>query len=391
MASLDELGTALINADKAGDIEAAKTLAGEIQRVRGMSAPSQGQAVTNMTPQQAAIADMKARPWGSGVPKALYEFGGKVTDLASNVGASPNMAAGIGAGANFLGNAASAFLTSGSLVGAAPTSVLGYPARWLMQTAVKPSIADLRSGDAGRAINTMFQENIYPTSSGMNKAARITGQLDRQVETAISNSPANVNVEAVGSPLLRGLYPQARNQVNPQGDINAVRNAWDEFRASPQVAGQNEIPVQTAQALKKGTYQALGGKSYGEVGSTATEAQKALARGLREEVAKAVPEVSEPLARQAALMNVRSVAGNRALLEASKNPLGLAALRMDDPLSALSFLADRWGWLKAFAAMQAHAAGQPQTFAPLGMALSSPRQSQPALLQQLGVLARPND
>lgn len=38
MASLDELGTALVNADKAGDVEAAKTLAGEIQRVRGTSA-----------------------------------------------------------------------------------------------------------------------------------------------------------------------------------------------------------------------------------------------------------------------------------------------------------------------------------------------------------------
>ncbi len=60
MASLDELSTALIHADKAGDTEAATTLANEIQRIRG-SAPAQslnwsdvpGQALANL-PRSAA-------------------------------------------------------------------------------------------------------------------------------------------------------------------------------------------------------------------------------------------------------------------------------------------------------------------------------------------------
>jgi hypothetical protein len=46
-----------------------------------------------------------------------------------------------------------------------------------------------------------------------------------------------------------------------------------------------------AQEMKQGTYQVLKGK-FGEQGSAAVEAQKALARGLKEEIASQFPEIS---------------------------------------------------------------------------------------------------
>ena len=40
-----------------------------------------------------------------------------------------------------------------------------------------------------------------------------------------------------------------------------------------------------AQAMKQGTYRALGDKAYGELKGASIEAQKAQARGLKEELA----------------------------------------------------------------------------------------------------------
>jgi hypothetical protein len=334
-----------------------------------------------MTDQQrSAIQDMQARPFGSGVPKFAYELGGKATDLATNVGATPQVAAGMGVTANFLTQAIPAFLLSGRFMDAPAQSLLRKPAEKLMQSAVKPSISDLKSGDAGKAISTMLDEGIYPTQGGMAKASTLADDLEKQVQSAIAQSNARVGVAAAGS-RLRDPYNRALNQVNPQGDLAAIRSVWDEFRTSPQIAGKTDIPVQLAQELKKGTYRALGNKAYGEVGAASVEAQKALARGLREEISKAVPQIADPLKREAALMNVKDVAGNRALMEANKNPLGLAALRMDNPLSAATFMADRWAALKAFLALQANSLGKPQVLGPTGAAASMAT-SRPALYQE---------
>lgn len=317
-----------------------------------------------------AIADeAMAKGWGTGLPKVAYDLGGKATDAAVGAGASPELAAGAGMAANVLTQAIPSLMSSGSIVGKAPQSMTaptGIP-KWLMQTAVKPATDDLLSGAADDALKTMLDEGITPTMSGMTKAAKMSSKFDKQVGEAIASSKAKIPVGAVAS-RLDDTLATAEMQVNPKTDMNAVESAWTEFLTSPKIVGKKEIPVQLAHELKKGTYKALGGKSYGEVGSTSVEAQKALARGLREETMAAVPEIADPLARQAQLMNVRDVAGARALLEANKNPAGLAALRVDHPLSSASFLADRWAWLKAMMALGLHRGAYPQAVAPMGVA-----------------------
>jgi hypothetical protein len=337
------------------------------------------------TETQAAIRKVKEGGWGTGLPQLAYDLGGKVTDLAAGH-VSPEVAGGLGFATNVLTQAVPSFLSSVSKVDVPKQSLMNWGKasipKWLMQTAVKPSADDLLSGSANQAMGTMLNEGIVPSMSGwgmrgMNDVARMTAKLDDQVGGAIAKSTATVPVPAVAS-RLDDTLTTAQMQVNPKTDMAAVENAWTEFLTSPHIAGKKEIPVQLAHELKKGTYKALGGKSYGEVGSTTVEAQKALARGLREETMKAVPEIEPMLARQAALMNVRDVAGNRALLEANKNPMGLAALRVDHPLSSVSFLADRWAWLKALAAIGMHQGAYPQTLAPLGIA-GSMATNQPAL------------
>lgn len=344
------------------------------------SAPTKSSGKPYSPEQEAIIADMKARPWGSGLPKAIYDLGGKVTDVTGSPVA--------GAITNFLGNAIPAFLTSGRLMDAPPTSLAEWPAKWLMQTSVKPTLAARKSGDAAKAMKTMLDEEIYPTMSGMEKAGELVGKLNSKVESAIASSPATVPVGAVTSRLNEPMQKFGM-QVNPQADVSAVEDVWTKFMTNPHVAGKTEIPVQLAHSLKKGTYAAIGGKAYGEMGSAATEAQKALARGLREETLAAVPQIAGPLSREASLMNVRDVAMDRAILEANKNPMGLAALRMDSPISAASFMADRWAALKAFIALQAYHGAKPQMLSPLLVTGGEAYQDQgPALLRNLGALAK---
>jgi hypothetical protein len=315
---------------------------------------------------QAAIEYVKKHSFGSGIPRLGYEVGGATTDVAGKV-LPPEGAGAVGFLANVLTQAAPSFFTSARAVDVPmPQSVLNAPtnfvARKLMQSAVKPS-STLPARDVKAGLNTMLDEGITPTAAGMDKLAKITGSIDSQVDKLVSGSNANVGVASVGS-RLRDPYEKALSQVNPKADLAAIRAAWDEFKTAPKIAGKTEIPVQLAHELKKGTYRALGSKSYGEIGSASTEAQKALARGLREEVAAAVPEIQPLLGRQAALLNAKELAATRAMIEANKNPLGLAALRLDHPFSAAMSWADRWAWLKSMAALGTFNATQPRVITP---------------------------
>src|SRR6185369_7841136 len=64
------------------------------------------------------------------------------------------------------------------------------------------------------------------------------------------------------------------------------------------------IPIQLAQEMKQGTYRALGKKSYGEQKGAETEAQKTLARALKEDIATAEPKVGPLNEQESALLNV---------------------------------------------------------------------------------------
>jgi hypothetical protein len=237
-------------------------------------------------------------------------------------------------------------------------NVTDAAARRLMTSAVKPSSADHASGAAARAIQTMLDEGINPTPGGMRRIQAIASRLDDAVAQEIANSPATVSVARAAAPL-RDLHQRATNQVNPNADIAAVRAAWDEFRNSPAVAGRTDIPVQTAHELKRGTYRALGDRNYGELTGASTEAQKGIARGLREEVLNAVPQIRADLAREAALRNVLGVVENKANMQTNNNPMGLASLRVDSLAPYIASTLDRSATLKGVLARALYATGDP--------------------------------
>lgn len=278
---------------------------------------------------------------GEGIPHAAYDLGGKLADAGY-----PKL----GYAANVAAQAIPAFASSYRVVG---PEAGGPVARWLMEKAAKPATADVESGAAAKAYGTMLSENINPTMGGMAKAGKMAKALDDEVAAKIASSTADVDIPGAIS-RINPLRAKVAMQVNPESDIAAVEKAVSEFQGSPAVSGAQSIPVQLAQKLKSGTYSSLGDKTYGELGSASIEAQKQLARGLREEIAAKVPEVVKPLEKESALMNVRDVAMNRAIAESRNNPMGLAALRLDNPLSAMGFWADKSGLAKSLAARLAY-------------------------------------
>lgn len=301
---------------------------------------------------------VRTRGWGTGFGPAVHEIGGKVTDVTRSPLA--------GAATNFLLNALPAFLTSGRVEGAPVTSLVDAPAKRFMQSAFKPSTATYSKEQIKAGMKTALDENIYPTPGGMDKAGRIVNKLDDLVDAEVAKSGERVAVSAIMD-RLKGPLKRAETQFVPQSDVAAVEDVWTKGMQNPLLAGRADIPVQLAHELKKGTYAALGKKAYGELGSSSVEAQKALARGAREEVAEAVPSVVDLLKRESALMNLREMGMARAMQQGNANPFGLAALRMDHIPSAALTMADRIAAIKAFLAMQAYHGTKPHILAPAGV------------------------
>lgn len=294
---------------------------------------------------------------GDALDKLAYKAGGAVTDVTGSPAAG--LAANIGVQTvPMLAGGAAAKVVAPALRAGAET---------LMQSAIKPSLKQLRSGDAATAIDTMLNEGLNVTKGGVEALREKVGSLNDQISQAIESSPASVSLTNAGK-TLKDVYQRFMNQVNPQPDLEAVRNAWMMFKNHPLVAGASEIPVQLAQKLKTGTYRQIADK-YGQLGTAETEAQKGLARGLKESVADAVPEISALNAEESKLITTLNLVEKRALLDLNKNPLSLALLA-HNPASFAIYMADKSAPFKSLVARMLNAGKEqiPATTARLGIA-----------------------
>jgi hypothetical protein len=277
--------------------------------------------------------------------KAAYKTGGAVTDFAAQY-VDPENAARLGFAANVGVQAIPTVMGAvAGKIAAKPT--LERTGRRLMQSALKPTIHDLKTHRAAKAIDTMLDEGISPTQRGVEKLQSLVDDLNDEVAQAIQSSTATVKKGDVGL-RLSDTWERFRAQVNPDADMGAIKKAWLEFRNHPLLAGKQDVPVQLAQKLKSGTYTQLKGK-YGELGSADIEAQKALARGLKEEISAKVPDIASLNARESALINALEIAERRALLQPNLSLLGMSPLA-HSPVTWAAFMADRSAAIKALAA-----------------------------------------
>lgn len=269
-------------------------------------------------------------------------LGGGITGGASAALVNPDDAAAGGVIGALLPGAA----RLGGGIGSAARQYAETGAEKLMQSAIKPTLKQLSTGEAQTAVRTLLDLGIMPNMKGVGKLRGRIDDLNTEIASRIASSTATIPKQNVVN-RLDDVKRTFGNQVSPTADMAAIGRVADDFMAHPLYPGA-DLPVQAAQLLKQGTYKTLA-KKYGQMGGAETEAQKGLARGLKEEIADAVPEVAGLNAAEAKLITTLKVAERRALMEMNKNPGGLSLLATN-PMAMAAFMADRSATFKALAA-----------------------------------------
>lgn len=279
--------------------------------------------------------------FGEAVNSIGYKAGGAATDVAAKV-LPPSAAAGVGYVANVAAQAVPTLL--GGLGGKAVEPAAQSAARGLMHSALKPSAKAQDTGKAAKAIETMLKDGVNVSEGGIAKLRGHISDLSKEVAAHIAASPNVINKNAAAQELQLALNKFERT-ATPQGNIKTITDAWTDFINHPLMQGSNAIPVKLAQEIKQGT-QYLARNSYGELKGAEIEAQKMLARGLRKEIERVVPEVAKLNAKESELINAKLLAEARIFGEKNKDPGGMVWLA-NNPAQALGWLAARSSWLKS--------------------------------------------
>lgn len=259
--------------------------------------------------------------------------------------------AGIGAG---VGAVLPGVAKVGGKVGSWAANAMTDGAKRLMQSSLKPTIAQRKSGDAATAVEVMLENGINPTQGGVGKLRGLIDILNDQVTEKIANSTATVSRQKV----MQSLDDVTKDfgvQVAPTADLAAIKATGQDFANHPGIVG-DAIPVQMAQAMKQGTYRVLS-KKFGQMGSADTEAQKALARGLKEGIAEGVPGIAGLNAAESKMIRGLDVIERRALMDLNKNPVGLAALA-HSPTAWATMMADKSALFKSLTARMLNSTAQ---------------------------------
>jgi hypothetical protein len=268
---------------------------------------------------------------------------GAVRDVAGNLIAHPmatlqGAEQGLNQGALQAGTEGAmqgAMTGAGNLVSAG----LAKAAPVLMQSAVKPSLAllkEYRITPEGLS-KVLLREGANVTPGGLSKLQRLVSATNDEIRDAVANAPGTIAKNAVAARVLPTAQRVA-NQVNPTADLRAVGDTVTEFLNNP-VSSSTTLTVPEAQAMKVGTYRAIG-SGYGEMSGAQVEAQKALARGLKEDIAAEVPQITALNARDSELMAAQDAVGRRIALSGNRDPAGLAWVT-HNPMTFLAMVASR--------------------------------------------------
>jgi hypothetical protein len=201
-----------------------------------------------------------------------YDPSGAATELALNI-AAPKATEGL----TKLGIGA---------VNKAVGRVAPAVAERMYRSSLKPSATNTPAENL-RMVRTGLEASAPISESGVGKLSNLISDLNDKIEAEIASNPnAPINKFKVAS-RLNAPAQRFTQQVAPTSDLAHVSNVGQEFLETQ----PGTIRAEDAQALKKGTYKSIGDRQYGEAATARTEAEKALARGLKEELEQHFPEI----------------------------------------------------------------------------------------------------
>jgi hypothetical protein len=223
-------------------------------------------------------------------------------------------------------------------------------AKKLMQSALKPGVADAPTMEDVRAIvDTALKNNIPATEAGLARTNQLISQVQQEVQAVVdaaAKAGKRVDPRAVVT-RLGELRQRLAAQSTPARDLNIIDNLQNEFLqeyqtraarpatpAQPSVvvdasgnpvmtpgqpakpAQYRSVPADEAQARKIGTY----GKAYDkDTSATYIEGQRALGRGWKEELQAIAPELQDMNASEGKLLELQQVLGRTVRREGNRD------------------------------------------------------------------------
>ena len=291
--------------------------------------------------------------------------GSAVTEGASRMGLPSEAAAGLGTAAYVGAQALPA--VAGSVGQIAPTGLRAIPRR-LMQSSIKPNAEARTSGAADKAITTMLEKGINATEAGMSATQSKVTSLENKIQGILDESPGIVDPYKAADNIKKAVSAVSLN-LDRARNLRDIEKVYDKFVNHEAIKDMGGIPASLANKMKQAFYTELKDKAFvpGADLTVAAKAQKALAGGLRQEVAAAEPAVVPSLAEQSELINVLKVAGPQAAREGNKNILGFGALspRLEN---VLVWMVDRYPWFKSMLARGLYAPEGSQAGVGIGVA-----------------------
>lgn len=251
----------------------------------------------------------------------------------------------------------------------------------LAQSALKPGlrsiIKDVRAGKAvPDVVRAMIKEGVNPTPAGISKVNAFIEATNDEIYDAVSS----LKGETISPSKVAGRVDRteraARGQAVPLEDTKIVQGNRDQFLnhemttkrgqigtqsvpstilgADGKAAFTTQVPVMgrvpknmtplEAHEMKVDTYRSLQSKNYGDLKSVDIESQKALALGLKEEVAHAAAEAGVDItklnAREGMLIELKEAMAKRVALAGNRDPVSVAWLAQH-PLMGIMYVVEK--------------------------------------------------
>lgn len=255
--------------------------------------------------------------------------------------------------------------------GAVVAPLMRHAGGVLMQSAVKPGVKTTAKAIAKGVskselpvVRTLLKDGVSVTPGGINKLDELLTSTNAQIRDIIKNLPGDIDPsKAAGR--ADDVIARVSKQVDPESDIAAAQGVKDRFLS------RNKQPLKPveAQDLKTGTYAAIKSKSYGEMKSPEIEANKAIARGLKEEIETAVKKTGAGLrgqvglsggvdiaklnAKEGTLIDAKEAIAKRLAQAGNRDPVSLAWLA-NNPAAGLAMVIERSPAVKSMLARAAY-------------------------------------
>jgi hypothetical protein len=324
-----------------------------------------GHGLAAAVPLVGPVAAHAAERMGGEAPK-LDRYGNVVEQ-----GQAPDIAGGLGEAAGLIVASSPKNLGAPIARGIAKGAGKLVPERMtpegMYQSSLRPSLAKKNLPKIDKEVQTGLREAIPVGKKGLEKTTGtiddINAEIADRIKTKSDQLGPVVSPKAVAQ-RVEDVRPTFERQVNPEPDLIALNRSKQQFLEKhstdapytkvrpgtgeaegtmvPEGEGATKVEkpltLAEAQAEKQGTYTQLR-KKYGELGSADVEAQKSLARGLKEEIASRVPELAGLNARDSALIDLQSQLEKMVAREGNKNLLGLVPATMShNPFGFLATL-----------------------------------------------------